>query len=348
MRVRNSKIHFQIAATFIGAVMGAGFASGQEMMQFFVVHGHAGLWGTMVAGVLMAAFGSIVLVTSCRWGVRGYQQLFDRLLGKVVGRIFDVLVTLFIFMCFCIMLSASAALFHEQLDSPAAVGVVLTATMVLLALLGGIGGVVWINSVLIPLKFVICFLVSGLAIHYGLNQGIHWNPLPHPEGSLGCGMSMVLYASYNLLLATVVLASLGEKVKEAGGVAGGVAGGLLLGMFGFAISRAMVVFYPDILLYEVPMLFVAGNFSPFLKYLYTLLLWFGILTTAVASAYGFSQRVADLTKVPYRLAAAGTVVLALPMARYSFSFLVATVYPIFGYIGLLFLAVLLWRNRPGS
>ena len=36
---------FSIAAVYIGAVMGAGFATGQELMQYFVRFGWAGLLG---------------------------------------------------------------------------------------------------------------------------------------------------------------------------------------------------------------------------------------------------------------------------------------------------------------
>ena len=34
---------------FIGVVVGAGFASGQEAMQFFVAFGKWGLWGIALA-----------------------------------------------------------------------------------------------------------------------------------------------------------------------------------------------------------------------------------------------------------------------------------------------------------
>ena len=34
-----------ISMAFIGVVVGAGFASGQEAMQFFVAFGKWGLWG---------------------------------------------------------------------------------------------------------------------------------------------------------------------------------------------------------------------------------------------------------------------------------------------------------------
>lgn len=336
-------LHFQLAATFIGTVIGAGFASGQEMVQFFISHGRCGLWLTLVSGILFAFFGAVVLAVSSRWQVENYQQLYSRVFGRA-GTVFDLLITLFIFMCFCIMVSASAALFAEHLNCQGAVGLGLTIIAILAALLRGISGVVWLNSLLIPLMFLLCFLVSGLAVYHGWQQGTGGVPAPAAEGYGGCVRALILYVSYNLLLATVVLASLKDSVKKAGGVTGGVIGGLLLGVFAFVIARAMVVFYPEILLYEVPMLYVAGMINSSLKAPYAILLWFALLTTALATGYGFSQRLAVLLGVPYRLAVLGTVAAAIPLAQYRFSYLVATVYPLFGYIGLVFLLLLLWRG----
>ena len=36
---------FKVAATYIGTVIGAGFASGQEILQFFSVFGNMGILG---------------------------------------------------------------------------------------------------------------------------------------------------------------------------------------------------------------------------------------------------------------------------------------------------------------
>jgi len=43
--MENSRVStFKVAATYIGTVVGAGFASGQEMLQFFAVFGLKGFW----------------------------------------------------------------------------------------------------------------------------------------------------------------------------------------------------------------------------------------------------------------------------------------------------------------
>lgn len=51
------KTTFQVAATYVGAVMGAGFASGQEIQQFFTRFGRWGLVGIVVSALLFLSLG---------------------------------------------------------------------------------------------------------------------------------------------------------------------------------------------------------------------------------------------------------------------------------------------------
>lgn len=46
-----------ISMAFIGVIVGAGFASGQEAMQYFVAFGNQGFWGVALAAGLMLITG---------------------------------------------------------------------------------------------------------------------------------------------------------------------------------------------------------------------------------------------------------------------------------------------------
>lgn len=103
---------------------------------------------------------------------------------------------------------------------------------------------------------------------------------------------------------------------------------------------ALNKFLPVVLHYQVPMLYVAGDISPISKGIYTMVLWVGILTTAIANAYGFAQRFCHFTGISYSLSLLLTLILALPIAWQSFSVLVSKVYPLFGLLGIIILLVL--------
>ncbi|OTA41527.1 MAG: hypothetical protein A6D92_05935 [Symbiobacterium thermophilum] len=49
---------FRVATTYIGTVVGAGFASGQETLRFFAAYGPAGLAGILLATLLFCYWAS--------------------------------------------------------------------------------------------------------------------------------------------------------------------------------------------------------------------------------------------------------------------------------------------------
>ena len=50
-----------IALSFIGLLVGAGFATGQEVVQYFTSFGINGIWGIVVAGLVMTLAGTVFL-----------------------------------------------------------------------------------------------------------------------------------------------------------------------------------------------------------------------------------------------------------------------------------------------
>ena len=50
------------ALAFVGLVVGAGFATGQEVIQYFISFGAIGIVGAVLSGVVMAVSGTLVVL----------------------------------------------------------------------------------------------------------------------------------------------------------------------------------------------------------------------------------------------------------------------------------------------
>jgi Uncharacterized membrane protein len=72
----------KVITVYAGTVIGAGFASGQEIMQFFISFGVYGLWGAGLATVLFVYLGLLVMLLAVRLQAVNYQDLLRYLLGK--------------------------------------------------------------------------------------------------------------------------------------------------------------------------------------------------------------------------------------------------------------------------
>ncbi len=340
------KTTFQVAATYVGAVMGAGFASGQEIQQFFARFGYWGLAGVVLSSVLFSLLGCGMLDLQIRWKITSYNEFFDYLLGPRLGRWADMLVSVLLFVGMLAMISGSGALFYEYFGFSRWSGIFLTGCVIALALWYRGEGVLWINSVLIPLKFIFCLGIATAAIFITTSRDSE--PIVMLANPIVSNwvVSAILYVSFNVTLAMVVFASLGREIQKAGARLGAIVGGIALGLFAFSIGASLLRF-PDILGLEIPMVGIAGKLGDWPAFFYVVVLWLAMITAAVGNGFSLISRVVDSGRLSYGKATLILFILLLPIAGVKFSQIVQLVYPLFGYLGLVFMPTILYFWRRG-
>ena len=339
------KYRLMIVMGYLGAVIGAGFASGQEIVQFFVYYGPNGIYATVMATLMFAACGARLLYLAHLRKASNYQDILKHLLGNRFGRLVDVLVAVFLFLGISTMLSASGAVFYEHLYLPTKLGILTAYSVVVVLLITGKKGLIYSYNLLVPVKISLMILISGY-IAFFVHPDLHdaralaayhnenWNWM----------ISAVLYVSYNFSLAMVVLTQYQVITNRRNGILGAAWGGLAIGGMVILNYLALCKFLPEVTFYQVPMLFVAGQVSMTAKHLYTVVLWLGIITTAMANAYGFTQRFAQFTGLSYPACLVLCLTLAIPLSMQSFSVLVASIYPVFGLIGVSIMSALIYKT----
>lgn len=327
---------------YLGAVIGAGFASGQEVVQFFVSYGNGGLWGAVVATFLFGASGALLMHRAHSLKISNYQALFSNIMGHKTSLAVDTGLAMFLFLGIATMFSASGAVFYEHLYLPKNGGIIAAYLVVAGFLLWGKQGLIVSYNILVPLKILLLFGIAGWVV-FGPNGGGDSSAVVsyvYPESRYWT-VSCLLYVAYNFSLAMVVLTEYQSISRPIDAIKGAWWGGVLLGMLVLLTYLALSKHLPAVLHYEVPMLYVAGQVSMTAKHLYTLVLWMGIITTAIANTYGFAQRFSAYTGLNYRFCLMLCMTMALPLSMKSFSQLVGKIYPLFGMLGL-FIIGSLW------
>lgn len=326
----------KIAATYMGAVIGAAFASGQEIQQFFVVYGKKGFLGVFLAMFLFCFFGALVLYISEKIQAKSYYDLLEFIFDRRIIKLIDLLIALILLAGLGIMMSASGALFKQQFGLPNNLGILVMAIVVAMVMWGGIKWIYAINLILIPLKIIITI---GISLYILSLRGIDWSvPITlAPKATDNFVLASVLYVSYNMLLTAVVLCTIYVPGQKKTNIKGGVAGGIGLGILAFIIAAVCFSFYPDSMYYQVPMVYIASFCGPVIQHIYAFVIWMAILTAAVSSSYGFAKRIAQKTGWSYRIIGSLSVIIVLPLVRLSFMNLVSSVYPLFGYFGIIIL-----------
>jgi len=336
---------FKVAAVYIGTIVGAGFASGQEVLQFFSFFGLPGILGLAISTVMFIFFGLIILELGRRLNADSHREVINYAGGRWLGKAIDGVITFFLFGALTAMTAGAGAIFEEQFGLPFLLGSLILVLTTMLTVLLGISGVISAISYVVPVLLV---TVLGITIATFITSPLNLDTVarwadaakaPVPSWPV----SAIIYVSYNLVLGVSVLAPLGRHVENRQVLRkGALYGGIGLGLGALAINLTLLSRVPAVAGYEVPMVFIAAQFSPLIQVAYSIVLLAEIYTTAVGSLYGFAERITDQGKAAFTWLIVGTSVVAFAAGQFGFSTLVRVLYPAVGYAGLLMLAGLLY------
>ena len=341
---------FQIASAYIGTVVGAGFASGQEVLQFFNAFGLMGLWGILVSSALFFFIGYSILMLGRKLQAQSHVQIVRFTNGPVLGSFIDIVITIFLFGGLSAMIAGAGAVFKEQFSVAPFWGTVAMALVTLLTVVTGTRGVIRAISYVVPFLIVsVLFIsISSLIKNPVTMQDIE-TASDLPGATPNWLLSAVNYAAYNIVISIGVLTPMGaytqDKKKLLMGAMLGAAG-LALGLV--AIYFCVLTNISAVSGKELPMIEAAGRISGVLRLAFAVVLFAEVYTTAVGNLYALSQRIS--LKIPKKLFIAIAVCLALLAGQLGFSNMVKFLYPAVGYGGMAFFAgvIYVWITKRDS
>lgn len=344
---------FRVAATYVGTVIGAGFASGQELVQFFISYGSIGLVGIIFAGLLFCWLGSYIINLGYRLRATGYHQVLYHTCGQKVGGFLDIVTGIFLFGGLTIMLAGAGTVGRDFLAIKYNTGLLAMAFLVALTVLTGMKGISIVNSLVTPL-LVISTVIIGVnsLIYHGPSAAVMLLHIPPNTNSVIGGhwlLSALLYASYNLILGTTVLAPLGREISSKKvRLLGGILGGIILMILGLFVAIIIALHSPDIFQYEVPMLYVSNMQHELTHAGYAAMLVKAMYSTAMASLYGCSIKLQSAFGFSFHVSVLLILIFALLFSQFGFAALISAIYPVFGYIAMVFTARLAWHFFRGN
>ncbi|MDY0395057.1 hypothetical protein RWE15_12305 [Virgibacillus halophilus] len=155
-----------VAATYIGTVVGAGLATGKEIVTFFSHFGSAGALAIICSCLLFILFGTKIMIISARMQLYSYKEFNEYLFGRKWGKWLNVTIFIIVVSVTSVMLSGAGALFHEQLGLPFQAGILLTLLLCYPVVMNGLKGLFAINAYIVPLiilfsLFVFVFIFDG-------------------------------------------------------------------------------------------------------------------------------------------------------------------------------------------
>lgn len=329
---------FKIAATYIGTVVGAGFASGQEIMQFFTRLGSMAIVSILLSTVLFYILGAKVMLVGKKTDAQSFGLVISALFGDKLGKVMQGIMLIMLFGVTITMIAGSGALIDEQWHIPVAVGSLVTVILTGIVLSFGMRGVISANSVIVPMMilFIVIVFLSRFTPRYALSISTEsFSPMQSI-------LSALSYVGFNVGLSLTVLIPLGRQAMDKKTLQlGAFLGALALGMMLLFIHLLLVNAFDGPLLVQIPMGYIARQLPPLFRLLFIGTLWAEIFSTLVSNVYGMAHEMVQHHRRLYL--ATTSIILAVTYfgSQIGFSTMVSHVYPIFGYIGIVMLITVL-------
>ena len=333
-------VQWYMAATYVGAVVGAGFASGQEALTFFITYGARGCLGILITIVGFVAMGALNFALAQELADGSYGRILEITCGASWAKYYDIVITCFLLAGVGVMLAGAGSLVFQQWGLPPFFGVVFTACVAGFSSMGGIKGVFWVNALLVPGIFIstVGLGIRGLAQLWTMIQyseaNVLWGTYPTPLVP-NWWLAGIVYLAYNSMLgiaACIPLAAGLPTRRHAllGGIVGGVVLGILLLASSFAIWGEGLAATES----PLPMAMIATRAHPLMGSLYGIIIWSAMITTAATNLFAVTKRLGTTPG----LATGGLLAIAFILSLMGFSSLIGLLYPFFGYLGGLYVA----------
>lgn len=325
-----------IAFLYVGTLMGAGFASGREIWQFFGVFDRNSYFGVIVVTALFMLFGMMTVKISKELGTTDIGKIIMPFENFYLENFFGYVTAGILFIVYIVMAAAGGALFQEQFGIHRVFGGIFFMLLVIATTLGGFERISKNFKFIIPVLLIIVFLVCFNIIFRELPaSGIQAKYQISPM-TPNWYFSAIIYISYNMLAGIPILANSARRAKSyRTALIGAAMGGLLLGLAAFTMNYAMLTDAGLSSNSVLPILALSGKLSTEVRWIYAALLLFAVYAAATSNFYGFTTKIKEGRNKRKLIVAAAVIGFILSLI--GFAELIAMVLPFEGYCGMVFL-----------
>lgn len=334
---KNLYLIFQVGAVFIGTIVGAGLASGQEITQFFTTYGYKSFIGIFICFFIYIMMGSIIIDISLRYKLSSYDGLIKLVSPGFLGSATNFLTTIFLISGAAIILAGSGSLIHQYFGISKWFGIIIMSLTAVLVLFRDTKGLIEINSFIVPslITVIVTIFILYLAFYKNINA-VHLKDIPHYKSNWL--FSSLIYGGFNILCCSGVLAPLSTEIKNKKILIAGIfLGSLGLTILSFIINFLLLLNIPYIFKYEIPLLYIANRFGNVIQIMLLTIIWLEMFSTEVSNIYSVSKNLEEAFGISYKKLVILIIIIAIPISQIGFVNLISVLYPAFAVVGFIFI-----------
>ena len=328
----------KVVFVIIGTLIGAGFASGQEINTFFFSYGIKGIIGIIVSYTLMGIIIYKTLIIVKENKITNYIEFLDIIIKTkrkktIIENIINIIINIFILITFFIMVAGFGAYTEQELGIKSEIGSIILAILIFMIFMTNIKGVIKANEILIPI--LIAFLIIIGILNIRQIDILNIKDYIIQKNQTNWILSAILYCSYNSILLIPSLITLKNYIntkKEITKIS--IITSAITILLALIIYIILIRVDVDIKNLEMPIVYVINNSFRTIKKGYGFIILTSIFTTAISLGNSFLQNFCKNEK-KYTQTALIMCITSVIISKFGFSNLVNLLYPIFGYLGII-------------
>lgn len=325
---------FIAAGAYVATLIGAGFASGQEIISFFVRYGKTSIVGLAAAAALFGIFAAAVMGECVGSGIKSYNEYLARFMGKRLRAAAEAVTLFFAVSVFCVMAACCGEMGAVLMGVRNIYGSLFMCALCAVVMLFKTDDALSVNAVIgavITVSIITCTLYL---LRYREHQAF--------SNNAKMLMSGVSYSGYNVLTAGVILAELSKRLKtKRDAYLASFAAAFALLIIMLPMWGLLSVYHGKINLGEIPMLTMALRENGAIAAAYSAVLFLAVFSTALSN--GISAVNIMSAGMNRKSAACIVAFIGFCMSGAGFSSLINAVYRACGYIGAVFMAYVFYN-----
>lgn len=338
------KKSIQIAGAFVSLVVGAGFASGQEIMQYFTSFGMMSVFGCIVAAIIFTMLGMTLAQIGSDLQTTSHKEGIQYIGGRFFGPVLDQLISFVLFGIAIVMFAGAGSTFNQMYGVDAPVGSLLMALFVVVTLMLNAESIIKMLAALMPYLLGIIFILliySLFTMEYSIDE-LNAIAKSQPSATPHWFSGAVIYVSYNIAAGAAMLIVMGgtatnRKVARRGGALGGIILGLLI----LLINIALFVKMDIVAGVEMPTLELAKQLHPIVGIIMSFVLLAMIYSTAVGTLYILAVRIVKPDRTAFKVIVNLLCIIGFAISLIGFTTLISKLYVMMGYLGIVLILFIL-------
>ena len=343
---KDNKAAVKTALAYLSFIVGAGFTTGQELLQFFVNHGNYAYIAVILTGIIVTFATRQISKIGYRLDANTYEISLNHIFGKYVGKIIDYLTIFFLFGLTVVMIAGGGSALYQGFGLPMWTGSLAIVILLFIVLQLRFNKIMTILSVVTPFLVIAVLVIAGYNI---INPTIPFSEVEHYTKPSKTSSSIwwwdaIVYGGLIIgnsfsFLTIVGSDAMSHKTARRGAFYGGLSFSILL----LIMTCGLMANIQNANSVDIPTLLLANDIHPYIGIFMSAVMIGVIFNSCIGMLYPFLSRFTRPSSKGYVALLAISLIVAFILSFIGFVDLVNFVFKTFGYIGLFISAALLVR-----